>query len=144
MKARSALAFVGLLAVLLAGCALPTVPGATVEDGKYVFSAQASSVCDKEGDALAKEEAAVAAAVMAKANLLEKIKGIVLSQNVAVSDLMFKSQEAATMVEGFLARATVELVPQQESRLPQPPVVTAKATLTLSSDQLRKLKAYVE
>ncbi len=126
---------------LALGCMTPKVPGAeTATRGTVTFSASASSVVAKQGDPLAMLEAREAAETMALANLLKKIKGAYVTSEVTVGDLMFSSQEATTRVDGFLARADVELVPSE----PDKTVVTARATLTIPRSHLKSLDEYAE
>jgi hypothetical protein len=129
----------GFLAVLLAGCVHRAVPGAVMtEEGTYLFEARGQSVIAKADDPLSLLEAELAAATMAKANLLEKVKGAFVTSNVLVGDLMLRSQEAAVIVEGFLSRATVYV------EAPSPPVVTAVAMLELDACELSDLEKYVQ
>jgi outer membrane protein W len=139
---KAVLVVVGVLAVLLAGCASPNVPGATVEKGKIVFKADGTAVAAKEGDPLALEEARLAAATIAKANLLELIKGAFVTSKVTVEGLMLESESAALSTQGFLSRTTIAY--GEEPKVPPPAVVKATATLTLSKKDYMKLKDYVE
>jgi len=141
MKGKAALVIVGLLAVVLVGCA-KTIPGATVEKGVVTFSADGVGVAT-EDTPLALEEAKLAAAVDAKANLLGKIKGEIVAGKASVEGLQFASQEAEAMVHGFLARVTIEYQPAP-TNLPAGPVVTATATLKLSAKEYNQLKKYAE
>lgn len=167
-----ALLAAGSAALMMTGCASsqenpepaapqpsePTmvVPGATVtEDGSLIFSAEGQSIATMESP-ISIAKAKVAAATTAKANLLEVIKGALISSSTKVEDLMLVSQSAEKKVNGWLARATVEIVPLEEivvekTNLPQEPdiepteqVVTAIATLILSQEDLDALKPYVE
>ena len=138
-------ALAGVLALVCIGCVQMAVPGATInEDGCVVFSAEGQAVAAKEDDALAMAEAKVAAAVVAKANLLEKVKGAMLTSNVSVGDLMFRSQEAELEVRGFLSRATVSYKEPPATRLGTSPVVTAVAELVLTPEEMANLDEYVE
>jgi hypothetical protein len=142
---KFALLAVGITVLVAVGCAAPKpVPGAAVQNGVAVFAATGSSVVTKDGDALAMLEAQVAAELMAKAALLAKIKGEMVTQEVSVGDLMLESQAAQSEVNGFLARAEVEILKPVPSKLGVPPVVTAEATLTLACADLAKLAVYVE
>lgn len=144
---KGKLALVCVVVALVVGCAAPSpgvIPGAEMKDGAVVFSAEAKSVVAKEGDPLSVVEAEVAAVTMAKANLLEKIKGARIGGAVTVGDLMFESHEARLEMMGFLSRAEVEVMQRAESRLGMPPFVSAKATLRLSKADLASLEAYVE
>ena len=145
MKARAALVVVGALALALHGCASYTVPGAEVtERGEIIFTATGTSVVAKEDDPLSQLEAEYAAATIAKAALLEKVSGAVLSGSVSVGDLMFESQDARVEVNGFLSRADIEILKPEATKLRLPPLVTAQATLRLSCDELRHIEKYVE
>jgi hypothetical protein len=75
--------------------------------------------------------------------LLGKIKGEYLTNTVRVGDLMFSSQEAAASVEGILTRAKVSFR-APETRVPEPRMVTAVATLELTPKELENLGKYVE
>lgn len=143
---KHALLAVGVTVLLAVGCAVPArvVPGAEVVDGVVTFSATGSSVVTKDGDALAMLEAQVAAECMAKANLLAKIKGEMVGQDVSVGDLMLESQVAKSQVNGFLGRAELEIMKPVPSKLGVPPVVTAKATLRLNCGEMMKLADYIE
>jgi hypothetical protein len=145
MKGKLALACV--VVGLLVGCAAPGaghIPGAKVENGLVTFSAVGKSVVAKEGDPLSEVEAEVAAVTMAKAGLLELIKGARIGESITVGDLMFESQEASLEAMGFLARAEIEVMPRAESRLGTPPYVMAKASLTLMKSELAGMAAYIE
>ena len=145
MKAKAALVALGVLAIVMVGCAAQmVVPGADVADGIVSFQAKGTSVVTKEGDDLSMVEARVAAATMAKAELLAKIKGVVIGSNVTVGDLIFESQEAKMAVNGFLARADVTYEPVEPSKIQAYNTVTAIATLRMSCAQLAALEEYVE
>lgn len=137
-------ALAGVLALVCIGCAQMAVPGATITDEGIEFSATGEAVAAKEDDALAMAEAKVAACVVAKANLLEKIKGAMITSSASVGDLMFRSQEAELEVRGYLARATVTVEDAPDTRLGTSPIVTAKATLVLSEEEYAALQDYVE
>jgi len=130
---------------LAVGCqtAGPVVPGAETVDGKVVFSATGCSVAASESG-LDIEKARVAAAVIAKGNLLELIKGARVNSSVSVDDLEFASQEAATMVEGLLARARITYAPTPEvpAYEARPLTYTATASLALAPSEVAFLKAY--
>ena len=130
---------------LAVGCqTAPVVPGAETVGSKVVFSATGSSVAASE-NGLDIEKARVAAAVIAKANLLELIKGAHISSSVSVDDLEFASQEAATMVEGLLARARISYATTEEVPEYEKPAltITATASLALQPSEVAFLKAYV-
>lgn len=140
MKVKAALVLVGVLVLGLAGCRTP-VPGAEeVTWGRFVFTAEATSIVAKEEDPVSLLEAQAAAATMAKANLLALIKGAEVSSEVTVGDLMFESQQASEHVDGFLARATISYAED----CPLPGTVTACARLELSRRELKRLGEYVE
>jgi len=144
MKVKAALVVVGLLAVVLVGCA-PVVPGAEVSKGVVTFSAEGTAVATDDSE-LALEQAKVAAVVIAKANLLEKIRGAVIGQKASTADIQFQGQEAEAALRGFLSRATVEVKPTPETKVPPTSLkVTAVATLKLSvKEYQKKLGKYVE
>jgi hypothetical protein len=144
---KGKLALVCLVVALVVGCAAPSagvIPGAEMKDGAVVFSAMGKSVVAKEGDPLSEVEAEVAAITMAKANLLEKIKGARIGGSITVGDLMFESQEATLEMMGYLSRAEIEVMKRAESRLGTPPYVSATASLRLSKADLAAMETYVE
>ncbi|MHC5034198.1 MAG: hypothetical protein ACYTFZ_04100 [Planctomycetota bacterium] len=144
MKAKARLVIAGLLAVVLTGC-VTVVPGAEItERGTIVFWAQGQSIVAKEDDPFSRLEAEMAAAAVAKANLLAKVKGELITGNVQVGDLMLKSQEVAVMVEGFLGRANIEIVDAGLTRMPKPVVVTAIAALEMAPADLARLGEYAQ
>jgi hypothetical protein len=106
------------------------------------FSADGTSAVSAEGDALAVAKAQVAAATLAKANLLEKIKGARVNNEVRVADLLFKSEAARTAVTGWLSRAT--LTPGETSRISEATMITCTATLSITTKELKSLSKYVE
>ena len=142
MRKKVALTVLGVLAIVLVGCAAaPVIPGATInEDGAVVFSAEATSILDMPGSPLSEAKAEVAAATMAKANLLEVIKGAKVKSGVKVADLMFVSQEAEADVYGLLARANVTFASGPKRIEEQ--AITATATLTLDPEVLDDLDEY--
>jgi hypothetical protein len=144
---KGKLALVCVVVALVAGCAAPSaslVPGGKMENGIVTFSAMGKSVVAKEGDPLSEVEAEVAAITLAKANLLELIKGARVGGSVTVGDLMFESQEATLEMMGFLSRAEISVVPRAESRLGTPPYVAATATLRITKADLADMSAYIE
>ncbi len=143
MKVKAALAAVGVFLLALGGCAGPAVPGADVVTCVNAeFSARGTSIMAKEDDPVSLLEARVAAATMAKANLLALVKGEFITGGTAVADLMFEGQEAEARVEGFLSRAIVTY--DEPIGIPIPGTVTAVARLTISRRELRKIGRYVE
>ncbi len=126
------------LALLLIGCALRPVPGG-VETGRGTlrFEAEGKSVVARSDDPLSLLEARLAAATIAKANLLEKVQGAYVMGEVNVDDLMFREQEAVAVVEGFLPRVEVTQVAQEAST--EGSVVTAVASVELTRRELRRL-----
>jgi len=137
------LMLVAVVAVVLAGCQqmqrIGYIPGATVgADGMVVFSAEGKSVVTNPDDPLSEVKAEVAAATLAKANLLEVIKGAPITSETNVSDLLYKNSEAELRVEGWLSRAVVTFEPR-EGRIAPSPIVCATATLTLDKKALMDL-----
>lgn len=138
------------LIIGVAGCAQPEaqpepwrVTGADMtEDGIAVFSAKGEAPVVETEDPVVLAKARLAAATIAKANLLEKVKGAVVTGNVTVGDLMFQNQAASTMVRGYLARASVVI--EETPRGVAPDIVIATATLNLSPDDYADLAQYVE
>lgn len=127
------------------------VPGAVVtQEGNLLFVATGESVAKIEDGALGVVKAKVAAAVIAKTNLLEILKGAVIGGSTTVADLMFTSQSASSTVDGWLAGVVVESAAKSErkSNLPgakeKDQIVTAKATLEVTGDGWEALKKSVE
>jgi hypothetical protein len=124
------------------------MPGATVtEDGNYMFEATGISVAQNPDDEYNVAKSHIAAAVNAKAALLEKVKGARVSSEATVGDLLLKSQDAQSFTRGWLSRATVTYKHQKPDRLgevEQPATIKAKASMTLSREQIDKLKKYVD
>lgn len=144
MKVKGLLVGLLVLSIVMVGCKSVSVPGSESATRKRVtFQGEGSSVVAKPDDPLALAEAREAAALLAKANLLAKIKGEYMTQTVRVGDLMFSSQEAAASVEGILARAKVTYR-APETRVPEPRMVTAVATLELTPEELEDISKYVE
>jgi hypothetical protein len=136
----SRIALVGLLVfgVAMAGCAQMMVSGADVKGGTVTFKAQATTSIQKEDDPMAMVEAQTAAAAMAKANLLEKIKGAEIMSHTQVKDLAFAAQETMVRAEGTLARVDVTYLPMERTG-PNARTVTAVATLTMTTEQYEKM-----
>jgi hypothetical protein len=127
------------------------VPGASLtKDGTLLFTAQGQSIAKADTGALGVARARLAAETIAKANLLEVVKGGLISSTVSVGDMMFQSQRATTAVNGWLAGAKVEVssLANEQSRLPDAEpvdqVITATASLELSGAAWENLKDYVE
>ncbi|MCK4564864.1 MAG: hypothetical protein KAU94_09345 [Verrucomicrobia bacterium] len=127
------------------------IPGATLtQTGTLLFAAQGQSVAVAEEGPLGVAKARLAAETIAKANLLELLKGALISGSVTVGDMMFQSQLVSTTVTGWLGGVTLETVStvNEQSRLPNAePVdqmITAKATLELSMEAWENLSDYVE
>ena len=127
-----------LMAIVLVGCQTgPVVPGATTAEGAVVFTATAKSVIDEPGNPISEAKAELAAATIAKANLLALIKGEKLASGVRVADLMFVSHQASSMVNGLLARTTV--VCTKGDKMLEGQMVLATATLALDPEALDQL-----
>ncbi|MDA0991795.1 MAG: hypothetical protein O3A51_13725 [Verrucomicrobia bacterium] len=126
------LALCGLAATFV-GCVAQQIPagGHYTNTGAVRFEAEGTSLSNNGDDPLEMAKARLAASVIAKANLLEKLKGAYVQGRVTVSDLMYSSQEAASFVEGWLARTTVEF--DEPSRSTKPTVVTAKAYVDINN-----------
>lgn len=146
MAAIAALTFTGCATVQEPVETTPEAPAPT----SVTFTSEGVSVADPS-DALSVAKAEITAATIAKANLLEKLKGSVLSNNVKVSDLMFVSQEAELSVYGWLNNVTVEIVEEEPPaptnlpvESPESVVVTATATVEVSMEDLEDLSDYVE
>ncbi len=131
--------------------AAKSVPGSTLtQTGTLMFTAQGQSVAAAEDGALGIAKAQLAATTIAKANLLEILKGALISSSVTVGDMEFQSQAVSATVSGWLGGVIVETSSSatEQSRLPDAePVdqmITATATLELSSEAWENLKDYVE
>jgi len=131
--------------------AAKNIPGATRTDyGTLVFTAQGQSIIKVDGGPLGIAKARLAAETIAKANLLEVIKGGLINSSVSVGDLVFESQKASTVVTGWLSGATVETISteSEQSRLPDAEpvdhIITATATLELSEEAWAHLQDYIE
>lgn len=88
-------------------------------------------------------KAKVAAEAVARANLLKKIKGAYLTEDVSVADLMFESQEARLETAGWLSRAEIRFVEDDRS-FDADEAVHARAELTVTRRQLDDLLKFVE
>jgi hypothetical protein len=144
MKMKAMLASLVVLSVVLVGCSSMHVPGAEMTPrGTLLFSAEGYSPILKADDAMALLEARAAAATIAKANLVEKIKGAYVASNVEVRDLAFAAESAAVNTEGLLSRAEVTYMPLDRTGQ-MAMVVTAVASLELTCEQFMDLGAYVE
>lgn len=129
---------IATLAALLTGCHLRAAPGGLeTERGTVRFEAEGSSVIAKPDDPLSVLEARLAAATIAKANLLEKVQGARVASEVSVDDLMFREHEAVVAVEGVLPRVEVSYLEPAEE--PAGAVVTAVASVELTRRELRHL-----
>jgi hypothetical protein len=127
------------------------IPGSTLtEDGTLLFTAEGQSVAVAEDGAMGLAKARMAAEAIAKANLLEKIKGGLISSSVTVGDMMFQSQTVSTKVNGWLGGAVLktETTSDEESNLPDAEpvdqIVTAQASLEISLSAWNDLQEYVE
>ena len=142
MKNRLKWLTVCVAAAAMAGCVTQYVPpGATyTSNGALRFEAEGMSISENPNDPLDMAKAKLAAGVNAKANLLEKLKGAYVEGSVQVADLVFASQEAASMVDGWLSRATV--VYETDGRPKGPRLVRAIASIELKD--IRELRRYVE
>ncbi len=131
--------------------AAQSIPGSTLtQTGTLLFKAEGQSVAVAEDGALGVAKARLAAETIAKANLLEILKGALVTSSVTIGDMMFESQLVTTTVSGWLGGVTLETGSStaDQSRLPNAePVdqmITAKATLELSAEAWENLKDYVE
>ncbi len=131
--------------------AAQSIPGSTLtQTGTLLFAAEGQSVAVAEDGALGVAKARLAAETIAKANLLEVLKGALISSSVTVGDMMFQSQLVSTTVSGWLGGVILESSSSasDQSRLPNAePVdqmITSTATLELSAEAWGNLKDYVE
>jgi hypothetical protein len=129
------------LTALFAGC-MGVVPGAQVERGTVAFTAEASVPLMKADDAMALVEARTAAAAMARAELLAKIKGAVVEGAVQVKDLAFATQQTNVHVDGMISRVQIEYPPMERTG-PMAQVVTAVARLEMTCEEYKNLHEYV-
>ena len=115
------------------------IPGSTLTDnGTLLFTAEGQSVAIAEDGATGLARARLAAETIAKANLLEVIKGGQIASSVSVGDMMFESQAVSTKVSGWLGGAVLdtETTSEEKSNLPDAEpvdqIVTARASLEIS------------
>lgn len=147
MKKIIALMSLTAVTAALVGCQSMNEAGATRDGGNYTFSATAEAVSVRPTNEHDLAKARLAAAVNAKAALLEKIKGAKVSSKATVGDLLFTSQEAQSVTKGWLSRAEVTYAADAPDRLgdvANPGIVTATATLTLTRSELRQLAKFVD
>jgi hypothetical protein len=134
----------------MTACSSTAPSGAQVtENGTFLFTATGQSVANATDPAsIAKAE--IAAATIAKANLLESIKGALISNSVSVNNLMLESQAATATVQGWLSRAqvTITRVEPTETKLPVErnpmEIITAVASLEVAKDDVENLSKFVE
>ncbi len=131
--------------------AAQSIPGSTLtQAGTLLFKAEGQSVAVAGDGALGVAKARLAAETIAKANLLEILKGALVTSSVSIGDMMFESQLVTSTVSGWLGGVVLETgsSANEQSRLPNAePVdqmITAKATLELSAEAWENLKNYVE
>jgi hypothetical protein len=127
------------------------IPGSTLtQDGTLLFSAEGQSVAKADDGAEGVAKARMASETIAKANLLEKIKGGLISSTVSVGDMMFESQMVSTQVSGWLGGATLSTETSEEERSnlpdakPVDQIVTSTASLEISLAAWEDLQDYVE
>lgn len=127
------------------------IPGSTLTaDGTLLFEANGQSVAEAEDGAAGLAKARMAAETIAKANLLEIIKGGLISSSISVGDMMFQSQQVSSEVSGWLGGVVLntESTKEKESHLPDAEpvdqIVTATASLEISLSAWKNLQEYVE
>jgi hypothetical protein len=127
------------------------IPGSTLtQDGTLMFTAEGQSVAEATDGAIGIAKARVAAETIAKANLLEIIKGGLISSSVSVGDMMFQSQTVSTTVNGWIGGVVLDTATtaNEQSRLPgaEPvdQIVTSTASLEISLSAWEDLQDYVE
>ena len=127
------------------------IPGSVLTDnGTLLFTAEGQSVAKAVDGAEGQTKARMAAETIAKANLLELIKGGMISSSVSVGDMMFESQTVTSTVSGWLGGAVVdtEVTAEEKSNLPDAKpideIVTATATMEISISAWEDLQDYVE
>ena len=109
MRSKAIVGSLLALTLMVSGCMTMVVPGAEVAGGNVVFTAVGSAALVKADDPMALVEARTAAAAIARAELLAKIKGTAIESTVQVKDLTFASQEAELQVDGMLARTEINV-----------------------------------
>ncbi len=131
--------------------AAKSVPGSVLtQNGTLLFAAQGQSVAMAEDGALGVAKARVAAETIAKVNLLEILKGALISSSVRVGDMEFESQTVTATVSGWLGGVVLETssTAEDQSRLPDAEAtdetVTCKASLEISEKAWANLQDYVE
>ena len=143
---------VAIASLLISGCQsadVATTEPVVIEPEVMVFSATGQSVATTD-DAMSMAKAELAATTVAKANLLAKIKGELISGSAEVSDLMFVSQAAKTTVNGWMSNAQIKIVKAQKelTNLPEEEpvtqIVTAVASLEVSQEDMDDMKKFVE
>ncbi len=142
MRSKAIVGSLLALTLMVSGCMTMVVPGAEVAGGNVVFTAVGSAALVKADDPMALVEARTAAAAIARAELLAKIKGTAIESTVQVKDLTFASQEAELQVDGMLARTEVNYAPMERTGQ-MAMIVTAEARLTLSCAEYYRLCEYV-
>jgi hypothetical protein len=127
------------------------IPGSTLtENGTLLFKAEGQSVAKAGDGAEGLAKARMAAETIAKANLLEVIKGGLITSSITVSEMMFESQMVSSQVSGWLGGAVLatETSEEEKSNLPDAEVidqiVTSTASLEISIDAWEDLQDYVE
>jgi hypothetical protein len=131
--------------------AAESIPGSTLtKNGTLLFKAEGQSVAIAGDGAIGVAKARLAAETIAKANLLELLKGALISSSVTVGDMMFQSQVVSTTVSGWLGGVVLETSSTEnvQSRLPNAKpvdqIITSKASLEISKDAWKNLQDYVE
>lgn len=127
------------------------IPGSTLtENGTLLFTAEGQSVANAEEGAEGVAKARMASETIAKANLLEIIKGGMITSSISVREMMFDSQSVSSQVSGWLGGAVLKTVTSEETRSnlpdaePVDQIVTSTATLEISIDAWENLQDYVE
>jgi hypothetical protein len=127
------------------------IPGSTLtQNGTLLFTAEGQSVAVATDGAIGIAKARMAAETIAKANLLEIIKGGLISSTVSVGDMMFQSQTVSATVHGWIGGVVLDTAAtaNEQSRLPDAEpvdqIVTAKASLEISLEAWEDLQDYVE
>lgn len=131
--------------------AAKAIPGSThTENGTLLFTAEGQSVAAAEDGFMGIIKARLTAETIAKANLLEKVKGGLITSSVTVNDMKFQSHTANTQVNGWLGGAVLETstTSEDESNLPDAEpvdtIVTTEASLEISISAWNDLREYVE
>lgn len=149
MKKYVGILFAIVASITLSGCQSGATGATKTDDGLFMFSATGQSVANMS-DPMSIVKAEVAAATTAKANLLEELKGALVSGSTKVSNLTLDSQTATTAVSGWISRietVTSSTEPKMSNlpqQLPESQIITATAMLKLTKKEIKDISKFVE